>query len=166
MLTTQNFESSNYQVANKLPLHKDKPRLLINQRSRSVLSLAELPPSPAESDMETPLPTESPLSKKELRIIRPLNRGTPGDQAISSDSKSSQQKELAKQKSQFYRDAFAQREPITSARERVSRESMIIADVKTNVIVSNHRYHMQLGLTSTDSRRVYIHHGFILFSLH
>jgi hypothetical protein len=43
---------------------------------------------------------------------------------------------LSKKKSQYYSDAFAYREPQNSARERVVRDSMIIAEVKLNCCVS------------------------------
>ena len=75
--------------------------------------------------------------REEQRITRGINRGAPGDQAIFSDAKTPEQKELAKRKSQYYGDAFAYREPNSSARERISRESMIMCDIKTNVIVSD-----------------------------
>jgi hypothetical protein len=140
MSSTQTLDTSLYKLANELPLHKDKP-ILINQKSRSVVSLAELPPSPAESELNLPMSTKSAITKggftkEESRIIRSIDRGAPGDQAVFSDFKTEGQQELARRKSQYYRDAFAQREPITSARERISRESFIVADVRTNVIVS------------------------------
>ena len=69
----------------------------------------------------------------ERQKIRHLERGTPGEQA--TDEQTPERRELAKQRSQYFSDVFAQREPSTSARERVTRESMIMADVKTNVIV-------------------------------
>jgi hypothetical protein len=105
------------------------------------LSSIELPPSPADSEfiMRQASPREespSATTKEERRITRDINRGAPGDRAIFSEGKTEEQKNLAKRKSQYYGDIFAQREPITSARERISRESPILADVRTNVIVS------------------------------
>jgi hypothetical protein len=107
---------------------------------RKRASLIELPPSPADSDpeMRQASPTGSPsaTTTEERRITRALDRGTPGDQAIFSNAKSPEQKELARKKSQYYNDVFAAREPNTSARERVLKDSQILADVRTNVIVS------------------------------
>lgn len=135
--STKPVNISPYEIANELPLPKNKP-LLINQKRRSAVSLRELPPSPANSDLDaSTMPPTSALSKDESRLFRPLERGAPGDQAIFSDSKTPEQKDLAKRKSQFYTEAFAQREPNSSARERISRESMVVADVRTNVIVSS-----------------------------
>lgn len=68
--------------------------------------------------------------------MRDIDRGAPGDRAIFADTKSPSQRELARRKSQYYSDVFAQRESATSARERVGRESIVMADVRTNVIVS------------------------------
>jgi hypothetical protein len=79
----------------------------------------------------------SVLAMEEQRITRRIDRGAPGDQAIFSDAKAPEQKELAKRKSQYYGDVFAYREPNSSARERISRESMIICDIRTNVIVND-----------------------------
>lgn len=161
MSSTQTLDASPYKLANELPLHKDKP-VLINQKSRSVISRAELPPSPAESELNLPMFIKSPitksgLTKEESRIVGSIDRGAPGDQAIFSDSKTEGRQELARRKSQYYRDAFAQREPITSARERVSRESFIVADVRTNVIVSRSKLN-RIVLIFIDPRRVHLYY--------
>ena len=102
----------------------------------------KFPPSPEDSDsgiaMREASPEGSPsaTTREERRITRNIDWGTPGDQAISSESKTPQQRELARKKSQYYEDAFATRGPSGSARERVTKESLIYADVRTNVIVS------------------------------
>lgn len=75
------------------------------------------------------------LDREERRITRALDRGAPGDEAIFSKNKTPQQMELARRKSQYYNDVFAYREPNSSPRNRVSRESMVMTDIKTNVIV-------------------------------
>lgn len=114
-----------------------------------------LPPSPADSTMAAALPSRSPRSprysgvgatgagdaagdndKDSASIMRDIDRGAPGDKSIFSEMKSPSQREVAKKKSQYYQDVFAQRESNTSARERVARESFVMADVRTNVIVS------------------------------
>ena len=46
---------------------------------------------------------------------------------------------LSKKRSQYYSDAFAYRESLNSARERVTRDSIIIAEVKLNCCVRNIR---------------------------
>ena len=122
-----------YDPVEELPFKAGKP-LLVNHTLRSQVSLIQLPPSPADSDSENMRAPTQPTAE-ERRLTRPIDRGAPGDAAIFSDKKTPEQKELAKRKSQYYGDVFANREPTMSARERVSRESMITADVRTNVIV-------------------------------
>ena len=84
--------------------------------------------------MSTASPSPS-LSAETVRITRELDRGAPGDQAIFSERKTPEQKELARRRSQYYGDVFAYREPPNSPRELISKESMVLADVRTNVIV-------------------------------
>jgi hypothetical protein len=98
----------------------------------------KLPPSPADSDMSTherPSSSLSDCTAEETRLTRNIDRGAPGDQAIFSENKTPQQRQIAKKRSQYYQDTFAAREPNSSARERVSRDSMVLAEIKTNVIV-------------------------------
>lgn len=45
------------------------------------------------------------------------------------------QRQLSKKRSQYYSDAFAYREPHNTAKERVVRDSMILAEVKLNCCV-------------------------------
>ncbi|KAI9889924.1 MAG: hypothetical protein M1814_004647 [Vezdaea aestivalis] len=54
-----------------------------------------------------------------------------------SKSRSVADREKTKQKNQFYGEAFAYREPFTSARERFTRETILQAELKTNVIVKD-----------------------------
>jgi len=128
--------SSPYRIANELSLHKDRPLLVTQKRRSTTPSTFELPPSPAESELDETMPISPEMTKEELRLTKPINRGAPGDQAIFSELKTPEQREVARKKSQYYNDVFAHREPMSSARERIFRDSIIMADVKTNVIVS------------------------------
>lgn len=78
------------------------------------------------------------MGKEQKRITRDFGRGAPGDATIFAAGKTAGQNELAKRRSQYYGDAFAQRESNTSARERVLKESIVMAEILTNVIVSSH----------------------------
>jgi hypothetical protein len=113
---------------------------VIRPAKEHIVTPIQFPPSPAESDPimheASPRASLSATTKEQRRITRNIDRGAPGDQAIFSEGKTQEQRELARRKSQFYGDVFAHREPNTSARERISRESPILADVRTNVIVS------------------------------
>ncbi|KAH7417674.1 Tautomerase/MIF superfamily [Cadophora sp. MPI-SDFR-AT-0126] len=114
---------------------------LVNKKRISNLGQILLPPSPAESDIAMreggPKGSPSATTREERRITRHIDRGSPGDQAIFSERNTPERKELAKRKSQYYEDVFAYRESNSSARERVTKESMIVADVRTNVIVND-----------------------------
>jgi hypothetical protein len=135
--------SQRYDPEESLPSSPEQPRV---EPIRHRVSLIELPPSPADSDpaMRHASPrgsspgsaSPSATTREEQRITRNIDRGAPGDQSIFSAAKTPEQKELAKKKSQYYGDLFAARESNSSARERVLKESPILADVRTNVIVS------------------------------
>ena len=69
-------------------------------------------------------------------VSRHEERGAPGDAAIAAATNGTpQQQELRKKKSQFYTEVFAYREPNLSPKERIYKDSVITAEVKTNVIV-------------------------------
>lgn len=135
--TAQRFDPADDR--DDLPLTTNKANLVERGRAKHRVSLIQLPPSPADSDPSS-MPNPSATTLEERRITRPIDRGAPGDQAIFSENKTPNQRELTKRKSQYYGDAFAYREPNSSARERVSRESMIMADIRTNVIVSRNSF--------------------------
>jgi hypothetical protein len=123
------------------PPSSPEQTFVIDRRTKDLLS-QKFPPSPEDSDSGMAMREASPASsasattREERRITRNIDRGSPGDQAIFSEAKTPQQRELARKKSQYYEDVFATREPSGSARERVTKESLIYADVRTNVIVS------------------------------
>ncbi|CZR54573.1 uncharacterized protein PAC_04457 [Phialocephala subalpina] len=140
--------SQRYDPVDSLPSSPDKEQTTRRASTTiSQISQIQLPPSPpAEVDLHkmregsprsgSPAALSS-ISKEGRRITRDIGRGAPGDQAIFSNTKTPEQKALAKRKSQYYGEVFANREPIASARERVLRESPIIADVRTNVIIQD-----------------------------
>jgi hypothetical protein len=128
---------SSYESAEKIQLKPHKARVVVQRRSfKDLVSQNQLPPSPADSDSaDHQMPAVSTLTMEQRRIVRDIARGSPSDQTMSSDTKSPGQ--LARQRSQYYEDTFTSREVLSSARERVSRESMVMADIRTNVIVSS-----------------------------
>lgn len=66
----------------------------------------------------------------------PLKRGAPGDGALMAMvQRSPEETQQCRRKSSFYGEVFAHRESTTSGRERIGRESVVMAEVKTNVIV-------------------------------
>ncbi len=102
--------------------------------------------SPTESyfpmdDRKLPVHTvsEIPNMLDESGHLRPLTRGAPGDRSPKPKSISDQGKEhdIARQKSQYYHEAFACRDTNSSSKGRVSRDSVVMAELRTNVIVSS-----------------------------
>ncbi|RMZ75638.1 hypothetical protein DV738_g5398, partial [Chaetothyriales sp. CBS 135597] len=69
--------------------------------------------------------------------FRDLTRGSGGDMPEEAGGggglePSWSRRELSRKKSQFYTDAFAYREPSNTAKERVAKDSIILAEVKLN----------------------------------
>lgn len=98
--------------------------------------------SPAQSsfsfpDEEPPHAISTPADTTGNKAMsRNIERGAPGDSAIiSATNGNPQQQELRKKKSQFYTEVFSYREPNLTPKERIHKDSIITAEVKTNVIV-------------------------------
>jgi hypothetical protein len=128
--------SPGYESAEEIQLKAHKAKVVVQKRSfKDLVSQSHLPPSPADSDSADDQMHPSAPTMEQRRITRDITRGSPGDRESSPHTKSPEQRQLAKKRSQYYEDAFASREPMSSARERISRDSMIMADVRTNVIV-------------------------------
>lgn len=69
-------------------------------------------------------------------IARPLTRGAPGDGALMAMvQRGPEETQQCRRKSSFYGDVFAYRESNMSARDRTARESVVMAELTTNVIV-------------------------------
>ncbi|RKF77860.1 putative mif domain-containing protein [Golovinomyces cichoracearum] len=103
--------------------------------TQRVTSHTELPPSPVDSHGSI-FDEDSATVKEETRLTREITRGTPGDRRRPLDMKCPHQRDLARKRSQYYENAFAvDPKPAFSARDRVLRESIIMADIKTNVII-------------------------------
>lgn len=75
----------------------------------------------------------------EKQIARHVSRGAPGDAALANMVKRNEStrdgEQMSKRNTQFYGEVFAYREPNMSAREKITKFSVITAEVKTNVIV-------------------------------
>lgn len=54
---------------------------------------------------------------------------------VASLERSWQRLHLSKKKSQYYSDAFAHREPTNTAKDRVAKDSVILAEIKLNCCV-------------------------------
>ncbi|EDN97761.1 hypothetical protein SS1G_12615 [Sclerotinia sclerotiorum 1980 UF-70] len=88
-------------------------------------------------DTSRPSTSPSPIIIEGQRITRDISRGTPGD-ITKSMSKSSEQKQLAKKRSQYYGDAFAYREPTGSARDRMREEHTLLTSL-SNILSTRYQ---------------------------
>jgi len=72
----------------------------------------------------------------DARIVRPASRGATGGKKGSDAVGQRQHNYGARQRTQYYEDQFAYKDDSTSsARERVTKDAPIIAELRTNVIV-------------------------------
>jgi hypothetical protein len=132
--STFGSRSRSYETADEFHLYTDKAILIDQTKKDSDLEI-EMSPSPVNSkvlDATISIPTPE---KDEKLLLRALDRGAPGDKGILSQNKMPEEKELSRRRNQYYDEAFAYRESNSSARERISKESLVVADIKTNVIV-------------------------------
>ncbi|RKF53376.1 putative mif domain-containing protein [Erysiphe neolycopersici] len=96
-----------------------------------------LPPSPVDSNGGI-FDQNSATVLEEKRLTREITRGTPGDRRRSMDTRSPLERDLARKRSQYYENAFAvDPRPAFTARDRVLRESFIMADIKTNIVIND-----------------------------
>jgi hypothetical protein len=107
-------------------------------QSTPVSKTLELPPTGPQrsfAERKAQMSRPPPLNIVEgAGIMRDIGRPPPGD--VSGRSKRSKSKpELTKQRSHYFEDVFAVKEA-NPAKDRVLSESIVMADVKTNVIVS------------------------------
>jgi hypothetical protein len=68
-------------------------------------------------------------------LIQPITRRPPGD-APKSAALTVGRAELSRRKTHYYEEAFSGRYIADTLRERVQSDSMVVAELKTNVIVS------------------------------
>lgn len=114
-----------------------------------------LPPSPVDSNGGI-FDQNSATVLEERRLTREITRGTPGDRRRSMDARTPLERDLARKRSQYYENAFAvDPKPAFTARDRVLRESFIMADIKTNLIVCNGDAHFVDKLSIT-TRSLYV----------
>ena len=121
-------------TANDFPVPAGQP-FVVTKRDQGLVS-------PSQSSFtfsdegQPPHAISTRQSMDERATIRDLDRGTPGDgRTTPKPGQSPQEREVAKQKSQYYTEVFAYREPTLTPRERVQKESVVMAELKTNVIV-------------------------------
>jgi len=108
-------------------------------RNTSNEDFETLPLAPRPRRPYTPDQSLQLHHSQKLSVLGDIRRDAPRDSlanTMTSPAKHEPEEGLtAKKRSQLYGELFAYHEPLADARERVSRESVITAEVKTNVIV-------------------------------
>lgn len=114
----------------------------VRKRDKGLVSPAQSAFSFADGDspihaISTPPTPPDSVDQNHKSIMRPLDRGTPGERPSSSNAMTNpEQPTLRKQRShQFYQEVFAYREPDASPKDRIYKDAIITCEVKTNVIV-------------------------------
>lgn len=69
-------------------------------------------------------------------ITRPISRPPPGTHTVKPASNTIGRVELAKRKNEFFEEVFSVRGDRNPLRERIRADSIVLVEVKTNVIVS------------------------------
>ncbi|MCJ1408265.1 hypothetical protein MMC19_002339 [Ptychographa xylographoides] len=121
-----------------------------SNRTKTADSIRAIPSVKEEQD-DVPLQEEqhsTPEKNPEHEGAQPVDLNVPGDgddaaaRPIQPCGIEEVRADNTKKKTKFHGDVFAYREPYASPRDRVSRDSMITAEVTTNVIVSpSHSLH-------------------------
>lgn len=85
-----------------------------------------------------PRPTVPPLVEGDGELTRDIERPLPGDVVAGGGRAAlrspASRHDLASKRSAYFQDVFASR-GVDSAKEKIRRETMILAEVRTNVIV-------------------------------
>ncbi|OJD21322.1 hypothetical protein ACJ73_07338 [Blastomyces percursus] len=71
-------------------------------------------------------------------ITKELTRGTPTDGNPNwALSKSLSQLDIARRRSQYFNEVFTSREPYHTPRHRINQDSVVVVEIKTNVLLEN-----------------------------
>lgn len=105
----------------------------------------------AEKDQLSPVPTnislepppKSPIGtihegetlEERKNIMRPVDRGPSGEKLDLPDANNTPRSVKSKRRTQFYDGQFSDKDATGTARDRVVKDSPVVAELKTNVIV-------------------------------
>ncbi|MCJ1277174.1 hypothetical protein MMC21_004984 [Puttea exsequens] len=113
----------------------------VTKRDKGLISPAQSAFSFADDDspgLAISTPPTPPDIYDEKPAMQPMKQGAPGDSSISLHRlDTSSQAELRKKRSQFYTEVFAYKESDASPKEQVYKESIVSAELKTNVIIKD-----------------------------
>lgn len=131
------LSSRNSFDANEVP-RKAGRGLSVSKRDNGLISPAQSSFSFAdEVEPVTISASNKPNLIDEKQLLGPLVRGSPGDAALMAMvNRDRASTDLSRRKTQYFSEVLAYREPALTPRDRITRYSVITAEVKTNVIVS------------------------------
>ena len=96
---------------------------------RSTFSFEESPKSPPLNGLG------SERFFDHSKTTRPITRGAPGEKKDTDAVGQRTQNYGSRQRTQYYEEQFAYKDATGSARERITKDSPVIAELRTNVIV-------------------------------
>lgn len=82
------------------------------------------------------IPQALPQLDELAELTRPITRAPPGDLS-KSGAKTMGRAELARRKNEYFEEAFAMRGDRNAVRERIRGDSIVLLELKTNVIVGD-----------------------------
>ncbi|KAK8190099.1 Tautomerase/MIF superfamily, partial [Phyllosticta capitalensis] len=134
----------------------------------------------AEKDQLSPVPTnislepppKSPIGtihegetlEERKNIMRPVDRGPSGEKLDLPDANNTPRSVKSKRRTQFYDGQFSDKDATGMARDRVVKDSPVVAELKTNVIIKD-EYTLVTDLSSQLSQRFQRPESSIMISL-
>ncbi|KAF2143442.1 uncharacterized protein K452DRAFT_225392 [Aplosporella prunicola CBS 121167] len=120
------------------------------------------PLSPADSTLSfddalvsprafAPLPEPETLADRK-EIIRTIEWGAPGEKKEAAVTKGISHGHKTRKRTQYYEGRFNERDTTGQARDRVARDSPVVVELKTNVIIDD-EYTLATSLSNQLSRR-------------
>ncbi|KAF2466372.1 uncharacterized protein BDR25DRAFT_237355 [Lindgomyces ingoldianus] len=102
---------------------------------------------------------------EDLRNTRPVSRGAPGEKKALDAPGQRQQNYSSRRRTQYYEEQFAYKDDsMSSARERVTKDAPIIAELRTNVIIKD-EYTLVTDLSHHLSARYQRPESFIMITV-
>ncbi|KAL9102272.1 MAG: hypothetical protein Q9163_002564 [Psora crenata] len=122
-------------TANDFPVPAGQP-FIVTKRDQGLVSPTQSSFSYTDEENSPHTTIKIPADMGEKVITREIERGTPGEVGVASKTtQPPQEREITKKRSQYYTEVFTCRQSALNPRERVHKGSIIIAEIKTNVII-------------------------------
>ncbi|KAK7517867.1 hypothetical protein IWZ03DRAFT_377314 [Phyllosticta citriasiana] len=127
--------------------------------------------SPVPTNISLEPPPKSPIGtipegetlEERKNIMRPVDRGPSGER-LDPDTHSTPRSVKSKRRTQYYEGQFSDKDAVGTARDRVVKDSPVVAELKTNVIIKD-EYTLVTDLSSQLSQRFQRPEASIMISL-